>query len=320
MTLRVANSIEEWKNQSGADAPPAVVTIGNFDGVHLGHKRILEGVLERARHTSALAVVVTFDPHPLRVLRPSEAPPLILTLEERLAALQALGLDAALIVRFDLELSRLSPEEFVRRFLVEGLSACAVLIGANFRFGHRQAGDAEQLAELGRRFGFAVECIEPVTLRGEVISSTAIREAVLQGEVSRAGRWLGRPFSLQGQIRPGTGQGRKLIVPTLNLETKQELLPKVGVYVTETGVAGKRYRSATNIGFRPTFGGTHLAIETHLLDFSGTLTSGAMEISFWERLRDEMKFSDPAVLREQVLRDVDRAREFFQRLSASRQP
>jgi riboflavin kinase/FMN adenylyltransferase len=316
MALTVVRSPQEWTARFGAAAPQTGVTIGNFDGLHLGHQRILRGVVERARATGALAAAVTFDPHPLKVLRPEEAPPLIVTLEQRLAAFEEMGLDAVLGLHFDLALSRLSPEDFVRRILVGTLRVHAVLVGGNFRFGYRQAGDAKRLAELGRDFRFAVETIPPVVLRGAVVSSTAIRRAVEEGRVCLAGRWLGRPFALIGMIQPGTGQGRRLVVPTLNLATQQELLPKAGVYVTETRVAGRLYRSATNVGFRPTFDGRRLTIESHLFDFSQDLTAGPMEVRFWTRLRDEKKFVNIDALREQVLRDLARAREFFRRLES----
>jgi riboflavin kinase/FMN adenylyltransferase len=316
MALVVARSPQEWAARFGAAGPQTVVTIGNFDGLHLGHQRILRGVVERARAIGALAAAVTFDPHPLKVLRSTEAPPLIATLEQRLAALEEIGIAAVLVLHFDLALSRLSPEEFVRRILVDALRVRAILVGENFRFGYRQAGDAKRLAELGREFRFAVEAIPPVVLRGAVVSSTAVRRAVQEGWICLAGRWLGRPFALKGVIWPGTGQGRRLVVPTLNLETQQELLPKTGVYVTETRVAGKLFRSATNVGFRPTFDGGRLTVESHLFDFSENLTVGPMEVRFWARLRDEKKFANADALRDQVLRDLSRAREFFRRLEA----
>jgi riboflavin kinase/FMN adenylyltransferase len=247
-------------------------------------------------------------------LRPDEAPSLLMTLGQRLAAFEELRLDAVLILQFDRALSLLSPEEFVRRILVETMRARDVLVGGNFRFGHRQAGDVRLLTEMGKTRGFAVETIPPVVVRGAVVSSSAIREALREGHVTRAARFLGRPFSLAGEIRPGTGQGRRLIVPTLNLATEQELLPKAGVYVTETCVGGRLYRSTTNIGVRPTFDGRGLTIESHLFDFGQKLQSGAMEVRFWKRLRDEQKFSGPEALRSQVIRDLARARRFFARL------
>jgi riboflavin kinase/FMN adenylyltransferase len=317
MSFLVVRSPKEWAAKAGSHQS-AVATIGNFDGVHLGHQKILRGVVEKSRAAGALAVAVTFDPHPLRILRPAEAPPLIETLEQRLAALEALGLDAALVLQFDHALSELSPEEFVRRILVETLHAREILVGGNFRFGHRQAGDAILLKELGSRFGFAVDSIPPVICRNTLVSSTAIRRAVTEGLVGLAGRWLGRPFRLEGKIRPGTGQGRRLIVPTLNLETQQELLPKTGVYATETTVGGKLYRSATNVGYRPTFDGKRLTIECHLFGFSQELKAGPIAVRFWRRLRDEKRFDRHEALKNQVLRDLDRAREFFRRLDRYR--
>ena len=316
MPLVVLHAPEEWAAYSGARRG-TVLTVGNFDGIHLGHQKILRGVVERARKTNALAAAVTFDPHPLKVLRPTEAPPLVATLAQRLAGLEQMGLDAALVLRFDLELSRVSPEEFVREILVEKLTVGAVLVGANFRFGHRQAGDATLLCELGRQCGFDVEVIPPVVVRGQVVSSTAIRQAVREGRVEQAARLLGRPFALTGEIRPGTGRGSQLVFPTLNLAPEQELLPAIGVYATETRVGGRLHRSASNVGVRPTFDGRGLTVESHLFDFSEKITSGPMEVRFWKRLREEHKFSGAEALRAQIAKDLARARTFFQRLDQS---
>ncbi len=311
MPFATAHSAEEWVARFGAARKPSVVTIGNFDGVHLGHQEILLGVRERARRADLLSAVLTFYPHPARVLRPAMAPALLATLDQRLRAFEAAGMDAALVLRFDAELAKVSAEVFVQRYLVDTMRAKAILVGGNFRFGHRQAGDVKLLEELGRRSDFEVHVVLPVVADGVVVSSSAIREAVRDGRMEDAARLLGRPFALEGEIRPGTGQGRKLVVPTLNLATEQECLPKLGVYATETVVEGKVYRSATNVGMRPTFDGTRLAIESHLLDFSQQLTAGRMEVRFWKRLRDEQRFAGPQALRNQVLKDIEQAREFF---------
>ncbi len=317
MALEVFHSPAEWVARFGADAKTAL-TVGNFDGIHLGHQKILRGVVERARATGTIAAAVTFDPHPLKILRPAEAPPLISTLEQRLSGFEELGLAAALVLRFDLPLSRLSPEQFVRGILVEKLHVGSTLVGENFRFGHRQAGDVKLLAELGRRLGFAVEIVPPVVVRGQVVSSTAIRHELAEGHVGLAARLLGQPFVLTGTIRPGTGRGRSIVFPTLNLAAEQELLPAIGVYATETQVAGRLYRSATNAGMRPTFDGNRLTVESHLLDFSATVTSGPMEIRFWRHLRKEKKFSSPEALRAQISLDLARTRRFFERLDHRR--
>ena len=314
MSIAVLRSLADWSARFGMESRPSVVAIGNFDGIHLGHQKILKEVVQKARNKGSLAAAVTFDPHPLCVLRPADAPALISTLDQRIAMMDALGLDAILVLNFDLELSRLSPEEFVQKILVDGLHVCAVLVGDNFRFGHRQAGDTRLLAELGRRLSFVVETIAPVKFRGQVISSSGIRQAIREGRLGLAARWLGRPFSLTGIVRTGTGQGRQVVVPTLNLETTQELLPHTGVYATETCVDSTVYRSATNVGYRPTFDGKRLTIESHLFDFSREVTAGPIEVRFCARLRDEQKFPSIDALRAQVDRDLLRTQKFFRRV------
>ena len=259
MPLAIVHSADEWVARFGDARKPTVVTIGNFDGVHLGHQKILRSVCDRARHADSMSAALTFYPHPARVLRPAEAPNLLSTLEQRLAAIETAGIDAALVMRFDLTLAQVSAEDFVRRFLVETIRAQAVFVGANFRFGHQQAGDVKLLGELGQRWGFEVEVVMPVVQNGVVVSSTAIRNALFDGRVDDARRMLGRPYALAGQIQTGTGQGRNLVVPTLNLATEQEALPKMGVYATEAIVEGKTYRAATNVGVRPTFNGARVS-------------------------------------------------------------
>jgi riboflavin kinase / FMN adenylyltransferase len=312
MGMGVMRSAAEWSARFGAPRRPAAITIGNFDGCHLGHQKILRDVAERARRANALSAVLTFFPHPARVLRPAEAPALLETLDQRLAAINSCGIDAALVMPFDRELASMSAEDFVRRILVDTMAAQAVLVGGNFRFGHGGAGDVKLLVELGKRWRFTAEIVPPVSENGVVISSTAIRATIREGRVEDARRMLGRPYALAGEIRTGTGQGRKLVVPTLNLATEQEVLPNNGVYATEATVAGKTYRAATNVGLRPTFDGTRVTIESYLFDFDEMLTSGSLEVRFWQRLRDERKFSGPLELKEQVLRDIERAKEFFQ--------
>jgi riboflavin kinase / FMN adenylyltransferase len=318
--LAVVHSAADWAAAFGgpqqASQRGAVVSIGNFDGMHLGHQKILGAVAERARQLEAVATVITFDPHPLKVLRPAQAPPLVCTLKQRLEGFASMGIEAALVLRFDMNLAARSPEEFVLEFLAGPLRAKSVLVGGNFRFGYRQAGNAAALQELGVRLGFTVEIIEPVVSRGEVVSSTAVRRAVSEGRVSDASRLLGRPFALTGEITRGEGRGSTILVPTLNLAPEQELLPKTGVYATETAIDGCVYRSATNVGFRPTFNGAHLSVESHLFGFDEQLTLGRLEVRFRERLRDEQKFSGPEELRKQIAADMEQARQFFGRLDS----
>jgi len=304
-------SAEEWTARFPAGSKPTALAVGNFDGLHLGHQQILRRVLERARQENCIAAVLTFYPHPTQVLRPADAPALLMTLDQRLAAIAAMGLDAALVIRFDAEFAKISPEDFVRRYAVDTMHARMVAVGANFRFGHRQAGDVNTLADLGKRWNFQVESIAPVVADGVVVSSTAIRKNLREGRMEEAARMLGRPYALEGEIRPGTGMGRKFVVPTLNLSTEQQLLPKLGVYATEVTVAGANYRAATNVGMRPTFDGAHVTIESYLLDFSETLTSGPMTVRFLSRLRDEMKFSGSEALRTQILSDIENVKKYF---------
>lgn len=297
-------SADEWCARFPVGARPAALAIGNFDGLHLGHQQILRRVQERARRNDCLAAVLTFYPHPARVLRPADAPPLLMTLDQRLAAIAAMEIGAALVVRFDAEFAQITPQDFVRRYVADTMHAHFVAVGESFRFGHRQAGDVKALTGFGSNWGFVVESIAPVVVGDVVVSSTAIRKHLREGQVEEAARMLGRSFALEGEIRPGTGQGRKLVVPTLNLATQQELLPKFGVYVTDVSVRGRNYRAATNVGMRPTFDGSHVTIESHLLDFSENLTSGPMTVRFLARLRDEMKFPGPEALRQQILSDI----------------
>lgn len=306
-------SAGEWVARFGERRKRTVVTIGNFDGMHRGHQEILRRVIREARLSNSMATVLTLFPHPVRVLRPSAAPALLMTLEQRLACFDDAGIDAVLVLRFNSALSKLRPAAFCQKYLVDCLRARKVLVGENFRFGYRQRGNVHTLAAMGRVRDFEIETAKPVVSEGKIASSTAVREAVREGRMEEAAAILGHPFTLEGEIKTGTGQGRKLIVPTLNLKTDQELLPKRGVYVTETTVAGKTYRSATNVGVRPTFNGANTTIESHLFDFNESLTSGRMEVRFLKRLREERKFDGPEALRAQVLQDIEEARKFHAR-------
>lgn len=307
------------RSQEDVGSPPlrAVVTVGNFDGVHRGHQDLIRKVVVRARKFGGEAWAVTFHPHPSKVLAPEHAPALLTTLEQRLELLAALGLDATLVLPFNHEFAQLSPREFVSEILREKLAARVVYVGPNFRFGHRAAGDVSVLAELAREFEFELEVVPPVNFRGQIVSSTLIRHLVAEGGVERAARLLGRPFTLTGAIEPGAGRGRQIGVPTLNLAPQQECLPARGVYITETLFGRHTYPSATNIGLRPTFGGEHQVVESHLLGFTETVTEGSLETRFYRRLRAETKFPSPDALRVQIQRDLERTRQFFNRLAAA---
>ncbi len=290
--------------------PAPVLTIGNFDGVHLGHQRILKSVVERARSLEGTAVVMTFDPHPARVLAPERAPSRLTTDEQRLALLESAGVDFVLVVAFKPEFSQLSPRSFVEDLIHRQLGANVVCIGANFRFGHGQAGDARFLAALGKEFRFEVQVVDPVVVDGVVASSSAVRSRVSEGDVRAAARLLGRLFSLTGAVRKGEGRGRQLGFPTLNFSPEQECLPAHGVYVTETRMAGEFCESVTNVGVRPTFDGTALVVESHLLTSPDT-EAVRLEVRFLERLREERKFPSLRALQSQIAQDVEHARQFF---------
>jgi riboflavin kinase/FMN adenylyltransferase len=269
-----------------------------------------------AKDTGAVATALTFEPPPLKVLRPETAPLRISTNQQRMEWFGALGMEAAVVLPFSKELAQLSPEEFVDEILVRQLSVKSVVVGDNFRFGHRQSGDVKFLRELGMRFGFGVVVHTPVVIDGEVVSSTLIRKQIAEGDVTHAARLLGRPFVLTGEVVAGSGTGRKFTFPTLNLHPEQELLPAKGVYITRTVLEGEpsSHRSVTNIGVRPTFNGSSITVETHLLDYSGNFSPKWIEIRFWKRLREEKKFSAADELREQIGKDIATANTFFARL------
>ena len=309
MPLAVIRSLEEWSARFPT-GERAVLSVGNFDGLHLGHQKILRMVLERARSAGQIAAAITFDPHPMKLLRPEQAPKMIQTFSQRLDGIEKIGLDAVLVLRFDRALSLLSAEEFIQSILIDRLRVAAILVGANFCFGHRGAGDVHLLGQFGKEHGYEVETVAPVEVAGAVVSSTAIRNAISSGNVADAIPLMGRPFSLAGEIRPGAGRGRSILFPTLNLSTEQELLPKLGVYATESVVGGRVYRSVTNIGTRPTFNGQGVTVESHLFEFAELISGGAMEVRLLARIRDERKFSGADELRAQIARDIALAREF----------
>jgi riboflavin kinase/FMN adenylyltransferase len=293
-----------------ADFGPSVVTIGNFDGVHIGHREIMRRVVAIAREQGLTSTVLTFDPHPARVLAPNRAPKLITTVAQRLRRLEEEGIDAALLLPFSLEFAALSPEEFVEQILVRTLKARCVLVGEDFRFGFRQSGNIGTLHELGERFGFELQPVQAIVGHGERISSSRIRELVAAGRVSKACRILGTPFALEGRVVSGKGIGRKETVPTLNLAAENELLPKTGVYVTRTRdeSSGREWQSITNVGYRPTFEGEGLTVETFLLDPPPEAAPERIEVAFLAYVRAERKFDSPALLKAQILRDVGAAR------------
>ncbi len=292
---------------------PAAVTIGNFDGLHFGHRQILRQLIA----TGLAPVVLTFDPHPAKVLAPDRAPKLLMTTAQKLRAFKAAGVEAVLLLPFSLEFARLTPDDFARLILAEALKAKLVMVGEDFRFGYKQAGDIETLKLLGAAYGFAVAPISPIERHAERISSTAIRRLITGGAVSRACRMLGAPFALEGDVVKGQGIGSKQSVPTLNLAPENEVLPKNGVYVTRTKDLGssRNWPSITNIGYRPTFDGHGLTVETFLLaPFDGE-TPLRIEVEFLKFVRDERRFESAQALKAQIVRDAGVATAAHRRLA-----
>ncbi|HXA51655.1 MAG TPA: bifunctional riboflavin kinase/FAD synthetase [Candidatus Acidoferrum sp.] len=300
------------------DFGPSALTIGNFDGVHYGHRRILRRVVEIAREHGWHPSVLTFNPHPTRIVAPARTPALLNSPEQRAALMSEEGIEQVLILPFTQELAQLTPEEFVRRLLVDALGAKAVLVGDNFRFGHRQAGNVAVLSELGSTLGFETEILGAVHCRGRMVSSSAVRELIRAGNVSLAGRFLTHPYAIEGDVVGGRGVGSKQTVPTLNLATTAEVIPASGVYITRTyDAAGDgRWNSITNIGYRPTFGASdELSIESFLLDPFEPPAPARIRLEFLRRVREERKFESPEALRAQILRDVRTAQTYSRRVA-----
>jgi riboflavin kinase/FMN adenylyltransferase len=292
---------------------PSVVSIGNFDGFHLGHREILKTVVQRSRELGCRSIAMTFSPHPVRFLAPARAPKLISTLDQKIRLIKSSGVDFFFIAQFDEVFSRLSPQDFIQRYLIEGLKARTVCLGSNFNFGYRQSGTVETM----RQFRPALEVIEvsTVRVRGTLVSSSHIRELVKAGSVSRACRLLGRWVQIEGAIVPGAGRGKSLATPTLNLKPQNELLPGKGVYVTRISLDGLPFLDGvTNVGVRPTFGENQLTVETFVLNDSVPVDAAFASLDFLYRIRDEMKFDSAETLRKQIAKDVLSTEKFFRLL------
>ena len=296
--------------------PNPVLALGNFDGLHRGHMKIIDRVRQRAGERGGTPSAMTFDPHPPRVLRPDKAPPLLMTRDQRIEALRRSGMQGLAFVRFTRELSLWDPETFVRTVLVEWLHVSEVWVGANFLFGHERAGTVSVLRTLGSRYGFRAEKIDPIRYKDFVVSSTRVRRLVSEGRVDEAAALLGHHYFLDGTVVRGAGRGRSIGVPTANLATPNDLVPPSGVYATLASVDGIVLPAVTNIGMRPTFGDvTAPVIETHVLDTDRDLYDRPLRLLFVQRLRDERQFPDVDALRAQIDADIRGARRLFRRIS-----
>jgi riboflavin kinase/FMN adenylyltransferase len=300
-----------------ADFGPTLVSVGNFDGVHRAHRHVLAEIVERAKAEGAKSVAVTFEPHPIRILRPDNTLKLLTPTPEKLRLLASTGIDAVLLLPFTRDLSLMTPHQFAHEILKKRLYAREVHEGYNFHFGHKASGNIHTLRELGREMGFEVHDYPEMRLRGEPVSSSHIRKLLAEGRVSRARHLLARPFNLLSTAGRGRGYGAKYTVPTINLARYEELVPRDGVYITRTRIGnGDCFDSVTNVGNRPTFGADSFAIETHLLNFHPLALSAETEIElhFLDRLRDEIKFPSVEALKEQIVCDVRKAQKYLRRL------
>jgi riboflavin kinase / FMN adenylyltransferase len=288
--------------------PRPVLTIGNFDGVHRGHQAIFQTLIRRARAIGGTAVVLTFDPHPLKILAPERCPPLITPTAKKLALMAACHLDCVVCLPFTRELADLPPATFVEDVLLGALGMQEIYVGYDFAFGKGRQGTSALLQQMGQRAGFRVHTIEPISVEGHVVSSSGIRQGIQQGRVDEAALFLGRLYALTGTVVEGYRKGRELGFPTANVQPSDELIPGRGVYAVLTDWRGERYEGVANIGYNPTFGRTRLSVEIHLFDFAAQLYGETVEVSFVKKIRDERAFPAVGDLVQQIRQDLECAR------------
>ena len=283
----------------------SIITLGNFDGLHLGHQELIRKIILRAGETGGLSMVVTFRPHPLKILAPEKCPPLISIYEEKIQLLEKLGIDVLVKIPFTLDFSAMEPRDFVKNILVDRLGAKEIFVGYNYRFGKGRKGNILMLRDLGNELGFIVREVEQVSLNGEVISSTRIRQLLINGEVEHAARLLGRPYALCGIVVKGDGRGRGLGFPTANIVSRHSIIPSDGVYAVRLFVRDKYYNGIVNIGMRPTFDAKTMAIEVHIFDFDEDIYGEELTVYFAGKIRDERKFASAEALIDQINADIN---------------
>lgn len=289
--------------------PSLCLTLGIYDGVHLGHQKIIRRVVERAKEIGGMSCVVTFDPHPREVLMPDTAPDLLTSTKKKIELLKALGLDAVCLIRFTREFAQVEARKFVKDFLINTLRTRAIVEGYDWRFGKGRKGDVELLREIGKDNGYEVEQVDGVVIDGQIVSSTLIREMVLEGDLDKAAAYLGREYSITGDIVEGSRMGREIGFPTANIEPHHEAIPPNGIYAVRVDVAGERKNGTLNIGVRPTVTEEKKrTIEVHIMDFYRDIYNEEIEVTFVERLRDEKKFPSVEALTDQIKKDVEKAR------------
>jgi riboflavin kinase/FMN adenylyltransferase len=301
-------------------ARPTVVTLGVFDGLHLGHQLIMQTVVERARTIGAVPTVITFEPHPRALLHPESAPPLLQTFDQKIEALGALGIEQTIVIHFDENFAQIRAEDFLRDVIVDRLHAREVYLGCGFAFGHGREGNIDLLRTVSQSLGFFADEVTELRLRGRRVSSSRIRELLQQGRVGIARRMLGRPYGVEGRVVRGAERGLKLGFPTANLHPQNRVIPCNGVYVTATLIDGQWRRSVTNIGTRPTFGASNeSSVETFVMNWSGDLYGDVVRVRFLYRLRAEKKFSSIDELKSQIKSDVARAEHYFEHSGVKRE-
>jgi riboflavin kinase/FMN adenylyltransferase len=293
---------------------PTVLTLGVFDGLHLGHQLIMRTVVERAQATGSVPTVITFDPHPRAVLHPESAPPLLQTLDQKVEGFGALGIEQTIVIRFDEKFSQIRAEDFLREVVKDRLHAKEVYLGCGFAFGHNREGNIALLRRVSQDLGFSADESPEVQIRGQRVSSSRVRHLLAEGKVNLARRLLGRPYGVEGPVERGAERGRELGFPTANLHPRNRVIPRNGVYVTGTLIDGQWRRSITNVGVRPTFGAdAEPSVETFVMDWAGDLYGDVVRVRFLHRLRDERKFNSIEELKAQIQKDVQRAQSYFAR-------
>ena len=304
--MKLINGIDHIKRPF----PNSALTIGNFDGVHIGHLSLFERVKQLADSFGGKSLVMTFDPHPTKILFPGDGPPLITPHEQKMLLIEAAGIEVFIVVEFTEDFAQISAHDFVHDIIHKRIGARAVVVGPDYRFGHKREGDIPLLTQVGEEVNFEVHVVPDLAINGKEVSSSAIREFVITGDFRRAREMLGRDYQIAGQVIQGRDRGGRLLgFPTANLKLFEELIPKPGVYATEVLVGDEVYVGATNIGYSPTFDNGTFSVETHILDFSGDIYGEIIYLRFVERLRDERTFSGAEELSTQINKDVQRARE-----------
>lgn len=301
-------------NDLPEDIKNPVVTIGNFDGVHWAHQAIFRKVMDRAKDLGGTSMVITFEPHPMKVMSPKKAKPLITLLEQKKELMINQGIDILLLIRFTLEFAAISARDFVKNILVDRLGIKEIAVGYDYAFGHNREGNIDLLKEMGKQFNFRVHQVGPVYVGKRLVSSTSIRNLITEGKVSKAKQLLGRNYQIRGEVIRGRNRGGpQLGYPTANLKLSDELIPKEGVYVVTVDLKGKIYQGLTNIGYNPTFRDKTLSVETYILDLSADILKERLKINFLSRLRDEITFASAKELSQQISRDIEQAQEFFRK-------